>query len=118
MIHAFFYTMVTVQVLGHLKMIDPAQIQSKPLHLCGECPSHHLGQEVDQEILSLTLNITPSLRRQVIFQVRERISWSLPPFMKGWLQSITFGRCRALPIIHYVQMHTSVNNPITSDVCI
>ena len=50
----FFHTMVTVQVLGHLKMIDPAQNQSKPLDLCGECPSLHLGQEVDQEILSLT----------------------------------------------------------------
>ena len=49
--------MVTVQVLGHLKMIDPAHIQSKPLHLCGECPSHPSGWEVDQEILSLTLNI-------------------------------------------------------------
>ena len=88
MIHAFFYTMVTVQVLGHLKMIDPAQIQSKPLHLCGECPSHHLGREVDQEILSLTLNIALSLQPWVIFQVRERISQSLPPFMKGRLQSL------------------------------
>ena len=55
--------MVTVQVLGHLKMIDPAQIQSKPLHLCGECLSHHLGQEVNQEILSLILNITIGLGR-------------------------------------------------------
>ena len=79
--------MVTVQVLGHLKMIDPAQIQSKPLHLCGECPSHHLGWEVDQEILSLTLNIALGLRPRAIFQVRERISRSLPPFMKGRLQS-------------------------------
>ena len=78
--------MVTVQVLGHLKMIDPAQIQSKPLHLCGECPSHHLGREVDQEILSLTLNIALGLRPRAIFQVRERISRSLPPFMKGRLQ--------------------------------
>ena len=79
--------MVTVQVLGHLKMIDPAQIQSKPLHLCGECPSHHLGREVDQEILSLTLNIALGLWPRAIFQVRERISRSLPPFMKGRLQS-------------------------------
>ena len=65
--------MVTVQVLGHLKMIDPAQIQSKPLHLCGECPSHHLGWEVDQEILSLTLNIALSLRPRVILRVKRQV---------------------------------------------
>ena len=65
--------MVTVQVLGHLKMIDPAQIQSKPLHLCGECPSHHLGREVDQEILSLTLNIALGLWPQAILRVKRQV---------------------------------------------
>ena len=65
--------MVTVQVLGHLKMIDPAQIQSKPLHLCGECPSHHLGREVDREILSLTLNIALGLRPQAILRVKRQV---------------------------------------------
>ena len=97
--------MVTVQVLGHLKMIDPAQIQSKPLHLCGECPSHHLGREVDQEILSQTLNITLGLWPRVILRILRLgphglVCLKAQPW--GWIQvSLNGFSCPSLPLAVY-----------------